>query len=118
MFGKLFRRDADNGEPPQPKTTRTLRQGGIAYTVDQISVDEWLAAPFDHPSVAELGALLGQISAEGYGATDENSFLLGWEDLYRLRRAGRLCRCFAAARPPAPFRASPDTEQQGQPAGP
>ncbi len=84
MFGKLFRRDADHGEPPQPKTTRTVRQGGIAFTVDQISVDEWLAAPFDHPAVAELGALLGQISAEGYGATDENSFLLGWADLYRL----------------------------------
>jgi hypothetical protein len=85
MFAKLFRRDADDGEPPQLKTTRTLRQSGITYTVDQISVDEWLDAPFDHPSVAALGALLDQISAEGYGATDENSFLLSWADIYRLR---------------------------------
>ncbi|MEF8723337.1 MAG: DEAD/DEAH box helicase [Candidatus Accumulibacter delftensis] len=85
MFGKLLRRGADKSTRPQPKTTRTLRQDGIAYTVDQLPVEEWLAAPFDHPSVSELGALLGQISSEGYGATHENSFVLGWEDLYRLR---------------------------------
>ncbi|WP_429406805.1 DEAD/DEAH box helicase [Paraburkholderia sp. GAS82] len=62
----------------------TIDAEGFRYASPAPLAKQWLAAPFDYPELAELGAHLAQVEQEGLGFAMESEFLLSWEHVYAI----------------------------------
>ncbi|MDR5760696.1 DEAD/DEAH box helicase [Caballeronia sp. LZ035] len=69
---------------------RTIDENGFRYASPAPLAKQWLAAPYDYPAHAELGAHLALIVQEGLGNVVGSSVLLSWEHVYGVLRSVEL----------------------------
>ncbi|MEJ8858642.1 DEAD/DEAH box helicase [Variovorax robiniae] len=85
MLGSFFRRKKPPPETQAPKAS--FDAIGIHYPAPAgSSAAAWLAAPHAFPAVADLGARLAQIVAEGLGICEDTAVVLTWDEVYTLLR--------------------------------
>ncbi|SAK45967.1 helicase SNF2 [Caballeronia calidae] len=104
MLAKLFGRNKTATVTHEaPAAPLIIDEDGFRYASPAPLARQWLAAPYDYPDHAELGAHLAQVAQEGLGLAVGSGFLLSWEDVYSILAHPEL----DAFR--APLRFPPDT---------
>lgn len=86
MLGNPFRKASNYRPKAAPSTTVSISDEGIRYVSPASTATQWLAAPYDFPECADLGARLAQVALEGYGAPAGEALLLSWQDVYSILR--------------------------------
>ncbi|MDR5761468.1 DEAD/DEAH box helicase [Caballeronia sp. LZ035] len=81
----------------------TIDEEGLRYASPAPLARQWLAAPYDYPAHAELGAHLALVVQEGFGVAVGSGVLLSWENVFGILSREEL-RAFRA-----PLRFPPDT---------
>lgn len=67
-----------------PAAPLIIDEDGFRYASPAPLAKQWLAAPYDYPDHAKLGAHLAQVAQEGLGLAVGSGFLLSWEDVYAI----------------------------------